>query len=372
MSTAREVAIAALIALPHMTPARLHRVLDRWGDPEIAVEAIARGRGSGVLSSEPRLDATERSALAAAWRAIDPGASGRLLAARGTRATCVLDPDWPLDDGVDLPAALLLEGDRPDCLAQPRIAVVGTRAATPHGLADAHDLAAALAEAGVCVVSGLALGIDGAAHRGAVEVGGTTIGVLATGLDVIYPRRHATLHAEVRAHGLTVTEHPHGTGPRPERFPVRNRIIAALGDVVVVVEAAARGGALSTAAHATRLGRPVLAQPGSRRNPAAAGTNSLIADGATPLLDPADALLALTMTPGARRGPLRVPSRPTPRRPPRDPAARAVLRALSGDAATPDELAARTGCAPAAIARTVAALEAEGRVQRSRGLIWPR
>lgn len=371
MSTAREAAIAALVALPHMTPARLHRVFARWGDPETAAEALARGHGAAVLTREARLAEPERAAIAATWRAIDPAAAARLLAARTVRATCVLDPDWPLDDGVDLPAALLLEGDRPDCLALPRIAIVGTRAASPHGLADAHALGAALAEAGVCVVSGLALGIDGAAHRGAVAGAGTTIGVLATGLDVVYPRRHGALHAEVRTHGLTVSEHPHGTGPRPERFPVRNRIIAALADVVVVVEAAARGGALSTAAHATRLGRPVLAQPGSRRNPVAAGTNALIADGATPILDPADALLALTMTPGARRAPLRVPERPSPRRPPRDPAARAVLRAMGGEPATADELAARTGCPPAAIARTVATLEADGRVLRARGLIWP-
>lgn len=372
MSAAREAAIAALVALPHMTPARLHRLLARTGDPESAVVALGHGRSAAHGAIEARIDGAERAAIAEAWHAVDLGAAARLLAARGTRAMCVLDPHWPLEDALDLPAALLHEGTRPDCLDLPRVAIVGTRAASPHGLADAQELAGALTEAGVCVVSGLALGIDGAAHRGAIAAGGTTIAVLATGLDVVYPRRHGALHEEVLTHGLTVSEHPHGTGPRPERFPIRNRIIAALADVVVVVEAAASGGALSTAAHATRLGRPVLAQPGSRRNPAAAGTNALIADGATPILDPADALLALTMTPGARRGPLRVPTRTEPRPAPRDPAARAVLRALAGEAATADELAARTGCPPAAIARTLALLEADGRVLRSRGLVWPR
>lgn len=371
MSAPREAAIAALIALPHLTPARLHRAFALWPDPEAVVEALACGEGAVLLDDGTRTDREARAAIAATWRGVDPARAALVLRAHGTRARCALDPDWPLDDAPDLPAALLDEGDRPDCLDSPRVAIVGTRAATPHGIADARSLATALAEAGICTVSGLALGIDGAAHRGAIGAGGTTIGVLATGLDVVYPRRHGALHAQVRTHGITVTEHPHGTGPRPERFPIRNRIIAALADVVVVVEAADRGGALSTAAHATRLGRPVLAQPGSRRNPVAAGTNALIADGATPLLDPGDVLLALSMTPGARRGPLRSTPRAERRTPPRDPALRAVLRALGGEPATPDELAARTGCDPAVVARVVAALVADGRAVRERGLIWP-
>jgi len=193
-------------------------------------------------------------------------------------------------DGLDtmcnaeLPPLLLGAGARPDAFDAPRIAIVGTRAATPMGIADAREIAAFCARAGITVVSGLALGIDGAAHEGALDAGGLTVGVVATGLDVVYPRRHRHLYERVREQGLIVTEHPPGTQPLPWRFPIRNRIIAALADGVVVVEAARAGGAISTANHAIRFNREVYALPGSRRNPAAAGCNLLIRDGANSLL----------------------------------------------------------------------------------------
>jgi DNA processing protein len=355
-----------------MTPPRLHRALRAWSDPVDAVAALGRGEAEAILGPEPRLDPERRAALTQDWRAVDPASAAATLIRHGTSVLTCLDPDWPIeDDAPDLPAALLVEGERADAFDRPRVAIVGTRAATPPGLTDAHDLAHALTESGISVVSGLAIGIDGAAHTGAIAAGGPTISVVATGLDVVYPRRHGALTAGVRAHGLIVTEHPHGTGPRPERFPVRNRIIAALADVVVVVEAAARGGALSTAAAALRLGRPVFAQPGSRRNPVAAGTNALIADGALVLLDPSDVVVAVGMTAGSRRGPLAAPRI----RPP-DPGAttseaRAVLRALAGEPATTDELAARTGLSAAEIARAVRALGTADRITRHRGLVWP-
>lgn len=372
MPTTRDVAVAALIALPHMTPVRLHRVLDRWHEPTDALAALARGGGEAILRTEARLDAGRRAEIVAAWCGADVGRAAAVLARHGTRVTIRSDADWPIDDDApDLPAALLIEGERTDALDRPRVAIVGTRAATPAGLTDARDLARSLSDAGITVVSGLAIGIDGAAHSGALETGGPTVGVVATGLDVVYPRRHVGLTAGVRRAGLVVSEHPHGTGPRPERFPVRNRIIAALADVVVVIEAATRGGALSTAAAALRLGRPVFAQPGSRRNPVAAGTNALIADGAHPYLDPADVVVAVGMTAGARRGPLHPPAPASgpPERLGRD--ARRVLRALAGEAATADELAARTGLGAAHLARAVRDLVEAGRIVRHRGLLWP-
>ncbi|MFM7616506.1 MAG: DNA-processing protein DprA [Actinomycetes bacterium] len=372
MATARDAAVAALIALPHMTPSRLHRVFDRWPDPARAVGALAVGGAAAILDAEARLDPERRAAITAAWRAVDPARAAGVIDRHGTRVLTRLDPDWPIDEAApDLPAALLVEGERADALDRPRVAIVGTRAATPAGLTDARDLARSLAECGITVVSGLAIGIDGAAHAGSLDADGPTVGVVATGLDVVYPRRHVALTTAVRQRGLVVTEHPHGTGPRPERFPVRNRIIAALADVVVVVEAAERGGALSTAAAALRLGRPVLAQPGSRRNPVAAGTNALLADGAHPLLDPADVILALGMTAGARRGPPTRPASPTPAPGPLPADARRVLRALGGEPATADELAARTGLGAAEVARAVRDLVAAGRLARHRGLLWP-
>ncbi len=178
------------------------------------------------------------------------------LAHRSTRILHVGGPGYPIDEGIeDRPAILFVEGERTDALERPRVAVVGTRAATPQGLADARDLGAALARAGCVVVSGLAIGIDGAAHEGALDAGGAVIGVVATGLDVVYPRRHRTLYGRVREHGLLVGRAAVRHGPRPGRFPVRNRIIAALSDVTIVVEATQRGGARITAQHALDYGR---------------------------------------------------------------------------------------------------------------------
>jgi DNA processing protein len=274
-------------------------------------------------------------------------------------------------DGLDkmcdaqLPPVLLGDGARPDAFDAPRIAIVGTRAATPMGLADAREIAAFCARAGITVVSGLALGIDGAAHEGALDAGGLTVGVVATGLDVVYPRRHQGLYERVREQGLIVTEHPPGTQPLPWRFPIRNRIIAALADGVVVVEAARRGGAISTANHAVRFNREVYALPGSRRNPAAAGCNFLIRDGANSLLEPSDVLGAI----GAS-GMLEGSWKPEPK-PPVDRDQRAVLRALAGDAASVDELAQRSSLPLDRLGPALRALERAGRLVRRRGLYWP-
>ena len=224
------------------------------------------------------------------------------------------DADYPIADPLpDLPAVLFGEGDAPEALAAPRVAIVGTRSATPHGLADARELGAFLAAAGVTVVSGLAIGIDGAAHEGALDAGGAAIGVVATGLDVVYPRRHNVLTQRVRGRGLLLTEYPFGVQPHRAQFPERNRIIAAAADVCVVVEATATGGARITAEDAVRYGRDVFALPGARRNPAASGCNQLIADGAQVLLDPGDLLIALGRGPRRR---VLAGRRPSPRRSP--------------------------------------------------------
>lgn len=372
MTSEREAALYALVALPRMTPSRMQRVLKVWPDPVAAVEGLASGAAIKVIGAEKRLNEEARAQIAAAWRLVDVLSAARIIKRNGTRLRCLHDDDWPIEEeDATLPSVLLNEGERPSSLTAQRVAIVGTRAASPHGVLDAHALAANLAEAGVTIVSGLALGIDAAAHRGAIEAGGETIGVVATGLDVTYPRSHRSLYASVRRQGIVVSEHAHGVGPRPERFPVRNRIIAALADVVVVVEAASRGGALSTAAAATSLGRPVFAQPGSTRNPVAAGCNSLIADGALPLLNAGDVVLALGMTSAARRAPLReLRSREKPGTP-IDETGRAVIRSLGGEPANLDEIAMRTGLDSACISRAVASLCSLGLAKRDRGLLWP-
>ncbi|MGH9037998.1 MAG: DNA-processing protein DprA [Acidimicrobiia bacterium] len=301
-----------------------------------------------------------------------PGLAG-IMARRGTRMLLASDADFPIpDDLPHRPSVLFMEGARPEVLQAPRVAVVGTRGATLHGLADARHLGAYLAAAGVTIVSGMAIGIDGEAHLGALavsEAGGSPagpVGVLATGLDIVYPRRHRTLFERVRRSGLLVSECAFGTQPAPGRFPVRNRIIAALADLVVVVEATLKGGSRITAERALDYGRPVFAMPGSRRNPAAAGCNALLADGAHPLIDPSDVLLALGMTPGARRG----WSPPTSTRTLSPPAMK-VQRALAGEPAHPDDLAARTGLPPDQLAVAIEELADAGRVERSRGFLWP-
>ncbi len=281
-------------------------------------------------------------------------------------------PDFPIPDAdcldemftAKMPRVLLAEGDRPDALDQPRIAIVGTRAATPHGIADAREIGAFCARAGIVVISGLAIGIDAAAHEGALDAGGLTVGVVATGLDVVYPRRHERLYERVRRQGVILGELPYGTQPEPWRFPVRNRIIAALASAVVVVEATLTGGAARTARTANDYGRTVYALPGSRRNPAAAGCNALLREGAIALLDPADVLGTFAATT------LEVGWTPAP--PPRSPDERAVLRALGGEPASIDEIEGRVKMPAADLGAALRALEQRGVVERKRGLWWPR
>lgn len=190
----------------------------------------------------------------------------------------------------DPPAHLYVSGQLP---AAPMIAIVGSRRATPYGLRVAYRLAADLSGRGVAVVSGLARGVDAAAHRGALSGPTPTVAVMATGLDRIYPPEHAELASQIARTGALVTEAPEGTLPLPARFPVRNRIICGLSKGVVVVEAAARSGALITANMAGREGREVFAVPGSIENPLTEGTHALIEDGARLVRDVEDILAEL-------------------------------------------------------------------------------
>lgn len=371
-------AAVALASLPSITPSRLAALLEWFGSPCRALAAIERGEAAAADST--RASAGGRgpspSALARTWAdSIDLGRTTALVARRRTLAWIAGDDDYPIHDEVPLrPPILLGEGSCPGVLHAPRVAIVGTRAATPHGLADARELGAALADAGITVVSGLAIGIDAAAHEGALAVAGVAgetttagpVGVVATGLDVVYPRRHRILYDNVRRHGLIVGEVGYGVGPTAWRFPVRNRIIAALADVVVVVEATIAGGARITAEYAAQYGRTILAIPGSRRNPSATGCNALIADGAHPLLEPSDVLIALGLaTSGgsgwAAKAPAKLGSE-----------ARAVAHSFGGEPATVDQIVGRTGLAPEQVSAALRDLERAGRIERSRGLLWPR
>jgi DNA processing protein len=232
-----------------------------------------------VRASE-RHDLDARTDAALAW-----------LDAPGNAIVTLNDPVYPprLRDLHDPPPLLYVKG-RLDLLHARGLAVVGSRHATPQGLADATRFAHALSDAGLAIVSGLALGIDGAAHRGGLAGRASTIAVIATGADLVYPARHRTLAHEIAARGAIVSEWPLGTPARASHFPQRNRLIAALAVGALVVEAAPRSGSLITARLANELGRDVFAMPGSIHAPLAQGCHALIRDGAKLTAAPLDVL----------------------------------------------------------------------------------
>ena len=194
----------------------------------------------------------------------------------------------------EAPAVLFCQGDPTAINRNPTVAIVGTRSPTRYGIGVAAQFGADLAAVGVSIVSGLALGIDGAAHEGATAVGAPPIAVVAGGLDDPYPRRHARLWARVAEQGAVYSESPAGVRTEKWRFPVRNRLLAMLSDVVIVVESRHRGGSMYTVAAAAERGIPVGAVPGSIRSQTSEGTNSLLADGCFPVCSVADILTALS------------------------------------------------------------------------------
>ncbi|HMM78089.1 MAG TPA: DNA-processing protein DprA [Gammaproteobacteria bacterium] len=203
-------------------------------------------------------------------------------------------PDYPpLLAAIPDPPPLLFVDGSPSALLLPQLAVVGSRRATPFAREFAAQIAADLARSGLVVTSGLARGVDGAAHAGALAAGGGSVAVFGCGIDQIYPRQHAALAERVRGAGALVSEFPLGTPPRPSHFPRRNRIISGLALGTLVVEAAVTSGSLVTARHALEQGREVFAVPGAVRNPLSRGCHALLRDGATLVESAADILDAL-------------------------------------------------------------------------------
>jgi len=209
-----------------------------------------------------------------------------------------LDPNYParLNDLYDPPEMLYIYGDI-ELLKRPMIAVVGSRIASPRGMRNAAFFAKGLSEAGVLVLSGLARGIDGAAHRACLEpeTNWTTVAVCGTGVDVVYPREHKDLAYQIGAQGLILSEFPPGTGPKAFHFPKRNRLIAALSLGVVVIEAADKSGSLITARLATDLGREVFALPGPIHDPLYKGCHRLIQEGAKLVCHPKEVIEELVI-----------------------------------------------------------------------------
>jgi DNA processing protein len=355
---------AALAGLESLTPVRLRRLLGNAASAERVWTFVASGRTRELVElRSPRARPHEIARrLAVEASRVDVGAVWARCRSRDVRVLRLGNTGYPPVLAVDraAPAVLFCRGDLA-ALESRRVAIVGTRAATANGCSLARELGGDLARAGVCVVSGLARGIDGHAHRGALAVeGAAPVGVAACGLDVVYPREHHDLWERIARVGLLLAEVPPGTPPRPHRFPARNRILAALSDAVVVVESRARGGSLGTANEAIDRGVRVLAVPGSPRSAASDGTNGLIADGCPPARDAADVLVALGLS-------------ALELLPPRDTCVelsvsdRAYLTHFGGEPLDLDALIAATGDPLPVVAMALGRLEAGGWLMQSGG-----
>ncbi len=280
------------------------------------------------------------------------------------------DPRYPvrLRCVPEAPDRLHVAGDL-DLLGRRTVAIVGSRHPSPYGIRVAYDAARELADSGLVVVSGMALGLDARAHEGALDAGGGTIGVLGCGLDVVYPLRHRTLYADVRQRGLLVTEYPPGTRPLKRHFPERNRIIAGLAEALVVVEGRIKGGTSNTVEWMNKLGRPVFAVPGRLEDWQAQGPNHLIHQGSRVYLSPDDVLREL-----------KLPARPAPsaelglmlergeeERAAMGAAEAAVYDVISQAPLHVDALAEKSALAPGVLLAALSALEIKGLVTQLPG-----
>ncbi|OGA35330.1 MAG: DNA protecting protein DprA [Betaproteobacteria bacterium RIFCSPLOWO2_12_FULL_62_13b] len=282
-------------------------------------------------------------------------------AAEGNAVLTLADGEYPqsLLETPDPPALLYLRG-RPELLARPGLAVVGSRNATPQGVSNAEHFARAFSAAGLTIVSGLALGIDAAAHRGGLDAAGSTIAVLGTGADILYPQRNRALGERIAREGLIVSEFPLGTPPHGANFPRRNRVISGLARGCLVVEAALASGSLITARLAAEQGREVFAIPGSIHSPHAKGCHALIKLGAKLVESAEDLLQELGVN-----GP---PARPAAI----DPVVPGLLAHLGYDPCDIDTLCARSGLTAAAVSAMLLQLELDGKVASLPGGLYQR
>lgn len=272
------------------------------------------------------------------------------------------DSRWPELPGVDPPPrSLWLRGRHELVDGRPCVALVGTRAPTPYGEDQARRFAAALARAGVCVVSGLARGVDQAAHESAMDAGGDTVAVLGCGVDRPWPAGRAA--QRVAAEGLLLSEFPPGSAPRRHHFPLRNRLIAGLAQCVLVIEAAQASGSLITARWAADQGRTVFALPGRVDHPMSRGCHRLIREGACLVERPAEILEEIGIAPGP------APQRSTD---PVDPQEARILATLIGETLTTDELHTRLDLPMPQLLATLARLELAERVARGPGGLYRR
>lgn len=375
--------------LPDVGPVTVRRLVERFGSAEAALRAKdatfmrEAGREAAAARRDPAIRAAVRQALDRA-------------AAAGVTVVTWSDDRYPhrLHHLADPPPVLFLQGRTELLGARPMVTVVGARRSTARAREVSERLAAALARAGVCVTSGLALGVDGSAHAGALRGGGDTVAVLGAGTDVPYPRFHRRLHETIADRGLLVSEFPPGTRAAPHHFPRRNRILAALARTVVVVEAGVRSGSLITVDHALDLGREVWAVPGPIDAPTCRGSNRLLVDGARPLVSiddfvsvvagrgrrrgvasraeggdaPAGGADARWTTPGPDDAQMGLFDDDTPGR----SLERRILEALREGAVGADELASRLDAPVGTVLALLTTLELHGEVERLAGMRFRR
>jgi DNA processing protein len=370
------------VLTPGLSRAAARRALASFGSADAVLRAPRSVLASVLDAPRAALLASEPAAFAAQWQA-----TRAWLAAPGRHAITLADAAYPpqLLQTADPPLVLFCEGD-PALLAHPRmLAIVGSRSATPQGLDNARAFAGHLAARGFLVASGLAIGIDGAAHEGALEAGQPTLAVVAGGPDAIYPPRHRPLAARIAARGAVISEQVPGTPAMKDFFPQRNRILAGLSVGTLVVEATLRSGSLITARLAAEAGREVFALPGSIHAPQSKGCHALIKQGAKLVEAAADIEDELSAAPahdtttvsaarpsGAARRAARpfTPAEPAPGA--ADAGPDTLLDALGHDPVTLDALCARTGEPVERLLARLLELELEGRVARLAGGLFQR
>lgn len=360
MSDDELLAWLRLVQAPGVGPGATRRLLAAFGSPQAVLRASpaswreVAGHEAATGLAQNHDDIATLHASTVAW----------LRAAPETRHVVTLGdlayPDTLLQIA-DPPVLLYAEG-RVELLRAESLAIVGSRHATPPGRDNARQFATHLSQGGLCIVSGMALGIDGAAHEGALAGSGSTVAVVGTGLEQVYPARHKALAARIVADGLVLSEYPLGTPPLAQNFPRRNRIIAGLTRGTLVVEAAVQSGSLITARLAMEGGREVFAIPGSIHSPQSRGCHRLIQQGAK-LVETADDILQELQWPSAQATAIAAPAAATDGTSP----LQGLLDAMGHDPVTLDALVARTGYPTAELNGKLLDLELDGRVARLPG-----
>jgi DNA processing protein len=358
--------LLALHLVPNLGPRRTAALLAHFGSA-----AAARRASAAQLAHAPLLGPRLADEIGSALASVDVAAELALLEQHRTRLLVLGTPAYPADLASidDAPHLLYVRGDLTDA-DRDAVALVGSRDCTDYGRRVTARLAAGLARAGVTVVSGLARGIDGVAHREALKAGGRTLAVLANGLSRIYPPEHADLAREVEQHGALLSESPMAQGPLAPLFPARNRIISGLCRVVVLVEAAEKSGALITAEHAAEQGRTVMAVPGPIDSPASGGTNALLRVGAgvcRGVDDVLEELRGVSAQSLIAKAAAATPEPPKPPPPQLDETQRSLWDFLATGPRSVDDMAQQLGLTAAKLTTTLTLLEMKKVLRRLPG-----